>query len=304
MPRRRGTTSADRGEQLLELGGPRDVAPRAGRQICRDLAPPRRRDAVNHHAVDVGDAHQIAGTERRGELPLRVGLDALRRLAQTHRHAEHGVEAERPGRLGERGQRLRLGTAAPLRIGDRRVSGERQHLLGALVVRHLEMRRHVGLEGEEVQQPLAEGVDRLDLEAARRLHGAREETPRQHEVLGVGGRCAGLDDLLAQRAVVERGPLRQLAEHTRAHLGRCRLGEGQAQDLRGRHAHQQEAHHPLRQHVGLAGAGIGRDPDRALRVGGQVLARSEVRGDDEGGHASASPASDHSRTRARWSYSP
>ncbi len=55
-------------------------------------------------------------------------------------------------------------------------------------------RRDIGLEREEMQQALAEGVDRLDLQAARRLDGAREQAAREAEPGGVGRRRAGLDD--------------------------------------------------------------------------------------------------------------
>ena len=43
----------------------------------------------------------------------------------------------------------------------------------------------IGLEGKLVKEPLAEGVDRLDLEAARRLQRRREETSRAGKLPGV-----------------------------------------------------------------------------------------------------------------------
>ncbi len=71
--------------------------------------------------------------------------------------------------LGEPGHRTRAGAVG--------------HLLHHLVAQqarggvvHLgELRRDAGLEREAAQEGRAEGVDRLDLEAARRLDGAGEE---------------------------------------------------------------------------------------------------------------------------------
>ena len=56
------------------------------------------------------------------------------------------------------------------RIGDQRRGGG--------IVEHGELAGHVRLEGKLVQQALAEGVDRLDLQPARRLQRPGEEPPR------------------------------------------------------------------------------------------------------------------------------
>ena len=66
-------------------------------------------------------------------------------------------------------------------------------------------RRDIGLEGKEMQQALAEGVDGVDLQAARRLDGAREQAAREGEAGGVGRRRAGFDDR-PREFVVRRGP--------------------------------------------------------------------------------------------------
>ncbi len=65
-----------------------------------------------------------------------------------------------------------------------------QQLGRRAVVQHLEARRDIGLEREEMQQPLAEGVDGLDLQPARRLDGAGEEPPRGARAVAAEGCCA------------------------------------------------------------------------------------------------------------------
>ena len=53
-----------------------------------------------------------------------------------------------------------------------------------LVVEDLEARRHAGLERKALQQALAEGVDGLHLEAARRLDGHGEQPARAQHLVG------------------------------------------------------------------------------------------------------------------------
>ena len=51
-------------------------------------------------------------------------------------------------------------------------------------VEHIELAGNVRLEGKLMQQTLAEGMDRLDLEAAGRLQRLREEPPRRLHLVG------------------------------------------------------------------------------------------------------------------------
>ena len=85
---------------------------------------------------------------------------------------------------------------------------------------------------------------------------------------------AGLADFLVERVVVERGPAREPLEHAVRHVGRGRLGVGEAEDFRRIGAVEQQADHALRQHVGLAGAGVGRHPRRRRGIGRLVLRRA------------------------------
>ena len=53
------------------------------------------------------------------------------------------------------------------------------------------------------------------------------------------------------------------------HFRRARLGEGEAEDLFGAHPLQQQAEDARGQHMGLSGAGGGRQPDMGVGRGGQ-----------------------------------
>ena len=128
------------------------------------------------------------------------------------------------------------------------------------------MSRHIGLERKEPEQPLGEGVQGLNLEAARRLDRAREQLPREDEVMGSGRVRAAVDDRLRQRPVAEARPLRERGENALGHVGGRGLGVGEAEDLRRRRSAEQEPQHPLGEHVGLAAARVGGDPGRAPRV--------------------------------------
>ena len=123
--------------------------------------------------------------------------------------------------------------------------------------------------------------------------------------IGVSRRCSSMicSSSAASSSAVH---LRQRAEHAVRHVGGGRLGEGDAEDFRRIDAAQQQPDDALRQHMGLAGAGIGGDPGRHVGIGGLDLTRlTSGRDDARGAHSpppsSPPPVSDHSLTRARWS---
>jgi hypothetical protein len=173
-----------------------------------------------------------------------------------------------------------------------------QHLLaqgaGAGVVEHGELRRDAGLQREAAQQRVAEGVDRLDLEPARGLQRPGEEGAGAGEVRG-GERGAGLaqrGQFGGERGVGEHRPGAEPGEEPVLHLGRRRLGVGQAEDALGVGAGEQEPRDPVGEHAGLARAGIGRDPGRGaglggfdLGAGGVVHARSSATGASSSDHS-------------------
>ena len=57
-----------------------------------------------------------------------------------------------------------------------------QHLAALVLVEHREPRRHVGLERHQMQQPLAESVDGVDLEPARRFDRASKQRAGEAEL--------------------------------------------------------------------------------------------------------------------------
>ena len=128
------------------------------------------------------------------------------------------------------------------------------------------MGRDVGLERKKPQQPFGKGVQRLNLEAAGVLDRAREQLPREDEVVRTRRVRAAIDDRLRQGVVAEACPEREFAEHAVGHVGRRRLGVSEAQDLRGRRSIEQQPEHALCEDMGLAAAGVGGDPGRCFRI--------------------------------------
>ncbi len=290
----------------VPFGGAGPVGGGAGREKSGDLRPrPRPWAVIQHGAFDRGHGHVRCGTvgaEQGGQAILRIA--SSRRAhgrAGAHGIADQLVDGGRRHLVGDPRERRAERPGGAVRLGDRVALGPGHQRRLARVVSHLETRGNVGLEGKQVQQPLAEGVDRLDLQAAGRLYGAGEEPAREQQGLGPGIGGARRPHGRAQALVVEVGPGGKRVEDARRHLRRRRLGEGQAEDLRRRRAAQQQADDALRQYVRLAGPGIGRDPDGGVGVARLQLRGVEVRWNGDGHVALSSPASSHSRTRARWS---
>ena len=150
-----------------------------------------------------------------------------------------------------------------------------QHLLLLRFFQDLEARRDVGFERKLLQEPRAEGVDGLHLQAAGCLQRLGEQLARPRASFGVDLPDAGQADFGVELFVVERGPARQPLEHAVRHVGGGRLGIGEAEDFRGVSAFQQQANHALRQHEGLAGACIGRHPGGHGGIGRLDLPRRD-----------------------------
>ena len=135
-----------------------------------------------------------------------------------------------------------------------------------VLVDDLEMRGDVGLERKEPEQSFGEGVQRLNLEAARRLDRSGEQLPREGEIRRAWRGRAAFDDRIRQGLVRKARPAGELGEDALGHVGRRRLGVGKTQDLGRRRSRQQQPHHALGQDMSLAAAGVGRRPGRGLRV--------------------------------------
>ena len=173
------------------------------------------------------------------------------------------------GRLERLGQR-RAGRRRGL--GENLVGGIGQQGCALVVVEDGKAGRNAGLQRKALQQPLAEGVDGLHLEATGRLDGDGEELARPLHLL-CGRRPAKQRlDVSFQGRVVGGHPLAQALEYPLRHLGRRSLGVGQGQDALGRRAGQQQAQEAHGEHVRLARAGIGAHPGGCggVRGGGLV----------------------------------
>ncbi len=174
---------------------------------------------------------------------------------------QHGLERPRQVRVLSARRRRQQAEAG---VGQKRGGGG--------IVQHREMAGDIGLQRKPVQQAFAEGVDGLDLQPARRFQRMGEQAPRHRDLQRIGPRTLDLSDLVGKGCFRQHRPFGKPAEHPVRHFGRRRLRIGEAEDRRGSGAGQQQPDHALGQHMGLARAGIGRDPDGTGRIGGEPLA--------------------------------
>ena len=226
-----------------------------------------------------GDVFEVAGRE-----PLHHAGEAIIlreiRVQAGDLEGEAGIGLVRegravPGQLGA--ERRHVG------IGDQRGHGGEvlgrvrgdpvEHLglqgRGGGVVHFGKAGGQAGFEREAAQQARAEGVDGLDLEPAGRFDRAGEETARLGERLGVE---VALDpefcQHVAQPVVFEHGPFAEAAEQAVLHLARGGGGVGEAEDVLGRRAVEEQAGHPVGEDPRLARPSVGRKPGADARVGG------------------------------------
>ncbi len=109
-------------------------------------------------------------------------------------------------------------TTALVRIvseADTTVADTSDALFSLVIGKNLETCRNVCLERKEMQQPLAERMDRLDLQSARRLDGSGEQTPRAQVgrslASGGDGRLAAAGGQVAERVAPARPRLHRVA---------------------------------------------------------------------------------------------
>ena len=226
--------------------------------------------------------------------------------------ADELVEAPFAGQRQCRGKGVRQRRGGfvrclPRRAGDQQAPrfGQQGHALG--VVQNLEMPRNVRFQRKLVEDRLAEGVDGLDLQPARRLQRFGEEPARDDHSLRRRRPAVEPGDLRREVGILGGRPFRQPCEDAARHLGRRRLGVGQAEDLRRLDLRQEQPHDAFGQDMGLARAGIGRHEDRAFGVCGDGLQPCRFGNAGKAAHAAPpsapSPPSsapiDHSCARAR-----
>ena len=218
-----------------------------------------------------------------------------------HQPAAHGIRALAAAHFAYCGEEpgIALFEQFAQHLAAKQIAFAVLHRLAA--VKDFRLRR----EGSE--EILREGVDRIDPEAATRaIEYPREKRPCPLARVRIALR-AQVDELFRQLCVAHAHPAGQHLVDAHGHFRRARLGEGEAQDLRGIGTRlQQQAEHARGQHLRLAGARAGRQPDAFLRVHRvHLVALKRI---DLAAHAappsassSASMWGSHSSSRISWS---
>ncbi len=310
--------------QLLASGQPRCLAessgliflgPAAAAVECGcDLEPARARQvrSIDDLAFDGLDPVVIGNAERRRHLRRRnVGIagdvgPGHEVVAAEAGLAHHVLEGDVGGARHRDLERLSGRAPGIARRFEQHLEIGALHHLGLVtVVENRKTRRHVGLERKLLQQPRAERVNGLHLQAARRFQRACKQFARGLAQACGRMRDADVPDRGIEACIVQRDPVAERREHPLRHVGGGGLGEGDAEDFLRRHAGKQQADHALHQHMGLAGAGIGRHEGRSCGVRRALLRVAHRAGNwTRRLHHSSSPrppAADHSLMRARSS---
>ena len=230
------------------------------------------------------------------------------RAAPADRIAQSILENEIAAERNDRRQ-LAAGRALGLvrRLQQHVAANLLQQLLLLRFLKHAEMRGHICLERKLLQQPGAESVDGLHLQSTGGLQRRGKKLPRRLPQPRGDPPRPGIRYRLIQRFIVKRGPVTERFENAVRHIGGRGLGEGETEDFLGLRTLQQEPDHALREHMGLAGACIGRHPGGRAWIGGIMLLGDQRGRDDAFVHSislsssARPPDNDHSRTRAKWS---
>ncbi len=139
-------------------------------------------------------------------------------------------------------------------------------------------------------------MNRRDLDAAGGVEDRGEELPGSGHDRVVGMPPRQLLQLLCELCRGQRRPFGQPLVEPVGHLRGGRARKGQAQDAGGIRAVEHQTQQPVGQHLGLAGAGRGRDPDRDVGSRRVLLGRMRIGRLD---HSSSPLAA----IRSRWRYS-
>ncbi len=181
------------------------------------------------------------------------------------------------------------------RTAEYGLPGRRKDLASHRLIHHGEMRNDAGFHREELQEPLAESVNRLNLQSARRLERRGEKPARPALRIGAGIFNSDGPKQFRQLFIGSGDPGAQSFEKSCRHLGRRRLGKCQAKDSRRIGARQHQPDQPVDQNMGLARSGIGVDPGGRGGIGSPELHNA---GGPYFVHE-PSPARAHSRKRER-----
>ena len=230
--------------QIVEVAHEQREARRVG------PAGHERRHAAGHR-VERGAQGGHEAIARFVHVHLPPAQEAVERVPGHHAPIEQGRQALAQPALAQFGEhQTHVGIVQREAAADAQRAIERPlHQARRLgFVGQVEARVDAGLEGELVEQCQAEGVDGEDADVGQRLaHGAPA--------------------LARQGALLV--PLAERGHHALAHLGRGLAGEGDGQDVPGRHAHFEQADVAVHQHARLARARRGLEGHVAARVDGQ-----------------------------------
>jgi hypothetical protein len=171
-----------------EIGGPLRVRALASvPQGRRDGRPVRFGKAVGDHAA-LDRLRGLVGREPEGAAEaageglrsVRTHVLARRRLDRLPQSVACRLGADHAPCFREIG-------AGPARgVGENAVDRAVQKLARLVSSRTAKPGGTLASKGNELQQPLAEGVQRLDLQTARRFYGAGEQAAGEPDVLGAG----------------------------------------------------------------------------------------------------------------------
>ncbi len=277
------------------LGGAAEqkTAEQAGQIVHARIAPADLRQRLGQLGIG-GFARAQHRDQRIGQIGIGAGKDLRQQpvLGQARGHVQRRPDRRRVGGVRIIGQRqpgqepVQIVAALQAgQIGDGGV-GFLGHLLDdlgahgprAAVVQLCKAHRHPGLQRKAAQDGGAKAVDRLHLEAARRLDRAGEQAPRGGQV-GIAP-LAQLGQFGTQGGFGQHRPGAKPRQQAVLHLCRGGLGIGQAQDAFGRRPRQQQPRDTVGQHAGLARPRIGRQPGRAQRIGRRDLVQRRLIHDD------------------------
>ena len=151
-------------------------------------------------------------------------------------------------------------------VEQHRQIGALHHLVLVALVEHREARRHIGLERKLLQQPRAQRVDGLHLQAARRFQRAGEQFAGAQPQFWRRDAAMPASRIAASSAASSSVTQWPSVENTRsAMLAAAALVKVMQRIFSGGTPFEQQPDHPLHQHMGLARTGIGRDEGRGRR---------------------------------------
>src|SRR5215212_2312983 len=130
---------------------------------------------------------------------------------------EQFIELLRTRIADEGADSMPLGTGFQIACQNR-FTGRLEKLGGGLLVEDGETRHDSRFERKALQQAFAEGVDRLDLQAARNIEGAGEQSAGARERNGAGDIAGKRLDAVAESRIIERCPFAQIVEEAAGHF--------------------------------------------------------------------------------------